>query len=127
MAAATGLNQEMICTSAELVEGGSGVRFTVERHGVSEAAFVVRFRGRAHAYLNRCAHLAVELDWQQGEYFDLSGLYLICATHGALYSPESGHCIGGRCNGKGLVALDVSEHGGGVFLIEEGWESVGRQ
>lgn len=121
------MNPQPICASAELVEGGSGVRFTVERHGVSEAAFVVRFRGRAHAYLNRCAHLAVELDWQQGEFFDLSGLYLICATHGALYSPESGHCLGGRCNGKGLVALDVSEHDGCVFLIEEGRESVGQQ
>ena len=124
MAAATGLNPRPICTSAELVEGGSGVRFTVERHGVSEAAFVVRFRGRAHAYLNRCAHLAVELDWQQGEFFDLSGLYLICATHGALYAPESGDCLGGRCNGKGLVAVAVSERDGGVFLIEEGSESV---
>ena len=125
MAAATGLNQEMICTSAELVEGGSGVRFTVERHGVSEAAFVVRFRGRAHAYLNRCAHLAVELDWQQGEFFDLSGLYLICATHGALYAPDSGRCLGGPCNGKGLVAVAVSESDGGVFSIEEGRERVG--
>ena len=124
MAAATALNPRPICASHELVEGGSGVRFTVERHGVSEAAFVVRFRGRAHAYLNRCAHLAVELDWQQGEFFDLSGLYLICATHGALYAPESGHCVGGRCNGKGLAAVAVSERDGGVFLIEEGSDSV---
>ena len=118
------LKQRLICASDELVEGGSGVRFTVERHGVSEAAFVVRFRGRVHAYLNRCAHLAVELDWQPGEFFDLSGLYLICATHGALYAPESGRCLGGRCNGKGLEAVAVSERDGGVFLIEEGSESV---
>lgn len=121
------MNPQPICASGDLVDGGSGVRFTVERHGIVEAAFVVRFRGRAHAYLNRCAHLAVELDWQQGEFFDLSGLYLICATHGALYAPDSGRCLAGRCNGKGLVALNVSERDGSVYLIEEGSEGVGQQ
>lgn len=119
------MNRRLICASAELVEGGRGVRFTVDRNGVSEPAFAVRFGGRVHAYLNRCAHLSVELDWQPGRFFDDSGLYLICATHGALYAPESGRCRGGRCNGKGLMAVSVTEHDGRIFLIEEGRESVG--
>ena len=101
------------------------MRFEVEHCGVAAPAFAVRFRGRVHAYLNRCGHLPVELDWQHGEFFDISGLYLICATHGALYAPETGRCLGGRCNGKGLVAVEVSEHDGCVFLIEEGRDSVG--
>ena len=88
----------------------------VDFRGVSEPAFVVRFRGKACAYLNRCAHMPVEMDWQQGEFFDHSGLYLICATHGALYAPESGRCLGGRCNGKGLVAVAVTERDGCVFV-----------
>ena len=121
------MNQRLICASNELIEGGRGLRFTVDRHGVSEPAFVVRFRGRAHAYLNRCGHVPAELDWQQGEFFDDSGLYLICATHGALYAPESGRCLGGRCNGKGLVALSVVEREEQIFLIEEGKQSVGQQ
>ena len=50
------------------------------------AAFAVRFRGRVRAFLNRCGHLPVELDWEEGRFFDASGLYLICATHGALYA-----------------------------------------
>jgi nitrite reductase/ring-hydroxylating ferredoxin subunit len=50
---------------------------------------------------------------------------LICATHGALYAPDSGRCLGGRCNGKGLEAVAVVEHDGQVLLIEEGGESVG--
>jgi len=103
------------------------VRFEVEHSGGSAPAFVVRFRGRVHAYLNRCGHLPVELDWQQGEFFDISGLYLICATHGALYAPETGRCVGGRCNGNGLVALEVVEDGGQIFVVEEGGERVGQQ
>ena len=125
MAAATRLNQRLICAGNELVEGGHGVRFTVDCHGVGEPAFVVRFQGRVHAYLNRCAHVPMEMDWQEGEFFDHSGLYLICATHGALYAPESGRCLGGRCNGKGLVALSVIEHDGQICSIEEGRERVG--
>jgi len=125
VAAATRLKRRVICAADDLVEGGRGVRFTVDRHGVSEPAFVVRFRGQVHAYLNRCAHVPVEMDWQEGEFFDHSGLYLICATHGALYAPESGRCLGGRCDGKGLVALAVIENDGQVLLIEEGRDRVG--
>ena len=127
MAAATRLKRHRVCASGELAEGGAGVRFPVDRPGGGEPAFAVRFRGRAHAYLNRCGHLSVELDWQQGEFFDISGLYLICATHGALYAPDSGRCLGGRCNGKGLVALAVVEDDGQIFLVEEGGDSVGQQ
>ncbi len=106
----------MICASEKLVDGGPGVRFTVWRHGVDEPAFIVRFQGRVHAYFNRCGHVPVELDWQHGEFFDDSKLYLICATHGALYAPENGHCVGGRCNGRGLEAIPVEERDGNVFL-----------
>jgi len=70
-----------------------------------------------HAYLNRCGHVPVELDWQHGEFFDDSKLYLICATHGALYAPESGQCLGGRCNGRGLTKLPVEERDGNIYLI----------
>lgn len=104
-----------ICDSASLVDGGKGVRFTVQRHGMAEPAFVVRFDGKVYGFLNRCAHVPVELDWQEGEFFDHSRLYLICAVHGALYDPQSGRCLGGRCNGRGLVPVPVMERDGQVF------------
>jgi nitrite reductase/ring-hydroxylating ferredoxin subunit len=119
------LTQRRIFASGELTEGGPGLRFTVTHRGIDEAAFAVRFHGQVHAYLNRCGHVPVELDWQEGEFFDSSGLYLICATHGALYAPDSGRCLGGRCNGKGLVKVSVTEHDGWVVLIEEGGQGVG--
>ena len=107
-----------ICSSATLVEGGDGVLFSVQRHGVSEPAFAIRHAGVAHAYLNRCGHIPVELDWQPGKFFDDSGLYLICSTHGAMYSPQSGRCLGGRCNGTGLIPLGIIERDGSVYLKE---------
>ncbi len=108
--------ERLICASDALVDGGPGVRFTVTRHGVDDPAFAIRFNGRVFAYFNRCGHVPVELDWQHGEFFDDSKLYLICATHGALYAPESGQCLGGRCNGRGLARIPVVERDGNIYL-----------
>lgn len=111
-------SKRLICDAAALVEGGKGLRFTVRHHGRPEPAFAVRYDGAVRAFLNRCAHVAVELDWMEGEFFDLSGLYLICSTHGAMYLPDSGRCVGGPCSGRALMPLQVEESNGQVFLID---------
>ena len=110
--------QRVICDSTALTEGGPGVRFDVQLHGAQAAAFVIRYDGRAYAYLNSCAHIPVELDWMEGEFFDKAGLYLICATHGATYEPASGHCIMGPCKGQRLVTVQVQERDGKIYLLE---------
>jgi nitrite reductase/ring-hydroxylating ferredoxin subunit len=108
----------LICDSTALVDGGKGMRFTVERDGAKLPAFAVRYDGRVYAYLNSCAHIPIELDWNEGEFFDSSGLYLICSTHGATYEPETGHCVMGPCKGDRLVGLRVVERDGKVYLLE---------
>jgi nitrite reductase/ring-hydroxylating ferredoxin subunit len=113
--AATG-RRDVICRSRELVERGRGVRFRVSRRGAVVPAFVVRFDGRAHAYLNQCAHRMLELDWVAGEFFDAFGAHLLCATHGARYAPASGVCVAGPCARAGLVKLAVIEEDGDVCL-----------
>ncbi|EXI86273.1 MAG: Rieske [2Fe-2S] domain protein [Candidatus Accumulibacter regalis] len=116
-------NERLICRSVDLIDAGPGVRFTVSVQGVEEPAFAVRFRGRVAAYLNRCGHVAVELDWQPSEFFDDSKLYLICATHGALYAPQDGRCLGGRCNGRGLTPLPIEERNGAIYYTPSEQES----
>ena len=111
--------KRLICTSAELANGGSGHRFSISESGREIPAFVVRFRDRAYAYVNQCGHIPAELDWRPGELFDDSKLYLICSIHGALYSPETGRCLTGRCEGRGLKTLSVSEDNGNIFLNPE--------
>ena len=107
----------VICAAAALEEGGRGVRFEHQSGGgVLEPAFVVRYDGVARAFLNRCAHVPMELDWQPGVFFDADGLYLICATHGAIYDPSSGACVGGPCRGQGLAPLAVREENGNIIL-----------
>lgn len=81
-------------------------------------AFVIRYEGRVHAYLNVCAHQELELDWLAGEFFDAEGKLLVCAAHGAVYEPDTGRCVGGPCAGRGLVRLPVREREDGTVVIE---------
>ena len=110
--------QSLICDSTALANGGKGMRFTFERNGEKVTAFAIRYDGRVYAYLNSCAHIPIELDWNEGEFFDNSGLYLICSTHGATYEPDTGQCVMGPCKGERLVALRVAERNGKVYLLE---------
>lgn len=108
----------LICASADVQEAGPGFRFELTRGGQLVPAFVVRWQGQVRAYLNRCGHVPVELDWQPGAFFDDDRRYLICATHGALYDPASGACLGGRCQGRGLIPVPVRERDGGIYFEE---------
>jgi len=98
-----------ICASDAVAEGGKGVRFPVAAGSYSTTGFVVRYEGVVRGYLNRCAHVPIELDWAEGEFFESSGLYLMCSTHGAIYAPDSGQCLGGPCRGGSLRVIKVIE------------------
>ena len=107
--------QVPICSGDTVLEGGRGVRFPVMAGADAATGFVVRYGGKAYGYLNRCAHVPIELDWAEGEFFESSGLYLMCATHGAIYVPDSGFCAGGPCKGGRLRRIEVAERDGQIF------------
>ncbi|MFM0396363.1 Rieske (2Fe-2S) protein [Paraburkholderia phytofirmans] len=113
-----------VCASDELVDGGAGVRHAAKLGGDDVVVFFVRYDGRAHGYLNRCAHVPMELDWAEGQFFESSGLYLMCATHGAIYAPDTGKCVGGPCRGGRLRPVQVDERdtpeGRAVFWLPDG-------
>ena len=103
-----------LCNSRDLLEGGLAVPFDVNHAGQTCRAFAIRHQGLPQAYLNRCTHVAMELDWQPNRVFDDTGQWLLCASHGAAYRPDTGQCAGGPCRG-GLVKIALSEQEGVVF------------
>ncbi|MGS1028298.1 Rieske (2Fe-2S) protein [Burkholderia glumae] len=113
-----------VCASDALVDGGLGVRQTARLRGEEVVVFFVRYNGCAYGYLNRCAHVPMELDWNEGQFFESSGLYLMCATHGAIYAPDTGKCVGGPCRGARLRAVAVDERdtpeGRAVYWLPDG-------
>jgi len=102
-----------LCRSTDLLDGGLAVPFDVVFGGQTCRAFALRWKGQAHAYLNRCAHVAMEMDWQPDRFFDATGEWLVCASHGAVYAPDTGRCAGGPCRG-GLVKITLTERDGVV-------------
>ncbi len=114
------VDTDVICSSAALTDGSAGVRFRVRLGAQILGAFAIRYRGRVYAYLNQCAHQGIELDWKEGYFFDMGRHFLICATHGALYHPDTGRCAGGPCRGGALVPLAVVEENNVVRLRADG-------
>jgi nitrite reductase/ring-hydroxylating ferredoxin subunit len=108
--------ERLICRRETLTDGGLANRFTLEFDGRTLPAFVVAYDGSVFGYVNSCPHRGTELDWQPGEVFDDAGLYLVCATHGALFEPDSGHCVGGPCQGASLPKVAIEVINGDVFL-----------
>lgn len=102
--------------SAALEEGGKGIRFALPALGEFVSGFVIRFKGKPYAYINQCAHVSVELDWNEGEFFTAQQDYLVCATHGAQYRPDNGFCVMGPCKGKRLKPIEVIEQNEKIII-----------
>lgn len=109
-----------LCASVDLVDGGTAVAFDVIYAGQTCRAFALRYHRLPHAYLNRCTHVPMELDWQPGQIFDITGNWLLCSTHGAHFEPTTGACSGGPCRG-GLVKIAVTERDDGIW-----WQAQSR-
>ncbi|QBC44988.1 Rieske (2Fe-2S) protein [Iodobacter fluviatilis] len=109
----------VLCQSGDLLERGLAQRFTLQWGGRERSAFVLRYDGRVYAYINECAHIPIEMDFNPGDLFDLSRSWLVCSTHGAYYAPNTGLCLGGPCPGRKLISLPVREIADQVCLIED--------
>ena len=107
---------KVVCASHQLLEKSEGIRFELAELGERTTGFVVRFEGVPQAFVNRCAHVPVELDWNHGDFFDTSQSFIICATHGAHYDPQTGYCVMGPCKGKSLQKIAVSEMNNQIMI-----------
>ncbi|MFZ3220295.1 MAG: Rieske 2Fe-2S domain-containing protein [Rhodoferax sp.] len=102
-----------LCNSSDLVDRGAAVPFDVVYGGRTARGFAIRYQGQVYAYLNQCGHIPMEMDYQDNQFFDHSGQWLMCATHGAIYRPETGECRGGPCR-TGLIKIELTEQDGVV-------------
>ena len=106
---------EALCAADAIEERGRAWVWDVLEHGRPVRAFALRIDGRLHAYLNRCAHVAAEMDWQPGEFLDADRRWIVCSIHGAVYEPASGRCAGGPCGRRRLTPVGVGERDGQVY------------
>ena len=106
----------VVLNSQDLLDGGQGLRFNMPMYGEYVTGFVIRYQNKVYAYVNQCAHVPVELDWNHGDFFTAQKDFLICATHGAHYRPDNGFCVMGPCKGKQLKNIPVTEQNQQIII-----------
>jgi nitrite reductase/ring-hydroxylating ferredoxin subunit len=107
------------------VPPGGSAKFPLRWRDREVEGFVVNVSGRFHAYVNHCAHAGTPLDWWPNEFFTDDGRLLVCATHGALYHPDTGACAGGPCGGSGLYPLAVRVLGSRLHVMAQPGDAHG--
>ena len=99
-----------IARTTELTPGTTK-KFLLTCDGREIEGFVLNLGGAFHAWVNRCRHVPMGLDWVENQFFTEDGQFLQCATHGAYYLPDTGECIAGPPCGKSLVRVPITIEG----------------
>lgn len=103
-----------ILAAGDLAEGESK-KFVLQSGNERQECFVVRWHGELQSYVNRCRHVSMTLDWVENQFLTNDGELILCPSHGALFQPDTGECIGGPAYGKSLFRVPLVEHDGEVF------------
>lgn len=111
-----GSTAQYCCKLTDIPDPPDGHRFIITIATIPTNAFIVRTENGLCAFINRCAHHQLELDWIEGKFFSHDLDHIICSTHGAIFEPDTGFCVAGPCIGKSLKQLDVSVVGNKVFI-----------
>jgi nitrite reductase/ring-hydroxylating ferredoxin subunit len=106
--------RKLVARVGEL-EHGRTKKFLLKCGGNTVEAFLVSYGGAHYAYLNRCKHISLSLDWVDNRFFTEDNRYLICANHGATYEPASGECVWGPCLGAFLHSVPLEVAQGKIF------------
>ncbi|MFQ5682472.1 MAG: Rieske (2Fe-2S) protein [Candidatus Binatia bacterium] len=95
-----------VAQTDELLHGMTK-KFRLKCYGNILEAVLVNYGGDIFAYVNRCCHISISMDWVDNQFFTEDKRYLICANHGATYEPTTGECIWGPCVGAYLQAVPL--------------------
>ena len=107
-------NRKLVGSLGE-IEHGTSKKFKLSRGQRELEGMLVNFQGNLFAYINRCPHTGITLDWVNNQFFSSDKRYVMCATHGAVFEPATGECIWGPCVGLSLQSVPIEIDGGQVY------------
>ena len=102
-----------LCALADIPEPGAR-GFTFRSGEMLFAGFIVRAGGEVRGWIDRCPHAGFPLALFGDRYLTREGDLVICASHGALFRPLDGVCVGGPCAGERLTPWPVRVEEGAV-------------
>jgi len=95
---------------------GTTKKFAFDANGATTGAFLANVQGEFVAFVNRCVHLPITLDLDDNDFFTCDGCLFVCKTHGSVYEPRAGKCVGGPGQGKSLEPLPLIVEDGAIYL-----------
>jgi nitrite reductase/ring-hydroxylating ferredoxin subunit len=110
--------ERRICRLDELPDPGAR-EFFVGEGDWPFRGIVVRRGGAVYAYANVCPHKSHPLNLADDDFLVMvpgGGQLLRCASHGALFVPETGLCVFGPCSGRELRRLEHRIEDGVVLV-----------
>jgi nitrite reductase/ring-hydroxylating ferredoxin subunit len=113
-----GEQEHDVCRLDELADPGAK-EFFVGDGDWPFRGIVVRRAGEVYAYANVCPHKGHPLNLDRDDFLVIvpgGGQVLRCASHGALFVPETGLCLYGPCSGRSLRRLECRVQGGAVLV-----------
>ena len=102
-----------LCALADLADPGSR-GFMFRQGDQLFLGFVTRAGGEVTGWVDYCPHAGMPLAVVPNRYLTRDGNFILCASHGALFQPDTGLCVGGPCGGKFLTPWPVRIEDGRV-------------
>jgi nitrite reductase/ring-hydroxylating ferredoxin subunit len=111
-------NMRTLCQITDIPENGA--KGFPGADGAFTGLVAVRQGDRVYVYENACPHIGTPLDWTPDRFLSADGRHLICATHGAEFTIDTGACISGPCRGDQLTPVNVVVRDGTILIPNGG-------
>lgn len=89
------------------LKNGTARNFVLQCRSGRFHGFLIRRNDRVVGYVDRCPHAGLPLAHSLDDYLTPDEEFIVCDWHGAIFSIESGYCVGGPCAGKRLTRWPV--------------------
>ena len=96
----------VLCRVAELDATGCR-QFTLGQGEWPLRCFAVRSAKGIRAYVNRCAHMRLTMNYMPDRFLNYDDSLIQCYVHGALFVKENGYCLAGPCTGASLAEVPI--------------------
>jgi nitrite reductase/ring-hydroxylating ferredoxin subunit len=97
-------------------DGGARAIGQPQPDGSTRSVILLRRGAQVWAYVNRCPHFSVQLDFEPGEFATYEAQIVMCAHHSAMFRYDDGLCVEGPCAGHRLDPVEVRVVEGVVSL-----------
>ena len=79
---------------------------------------LVETGGEYFCYLNKCPHAGHPLNLERDKFLGPEETDIICRSHGARFSIDTGECFFGPCIDKSLIGLKIKVESECIFLSD---------